>query len=388
MFKGQLEAMRLRGEITDKVRDYLTVDQPRTPELYLLPKIHKGTSPVPGRPIVSANESHTERISVFVDSFLAPVVKNGRSFVRDTGDFLLKLEDIGPLEGGEILLTLDVSSLYTNIPNDEGCTAAYNALLKNRGLNANPSNLSLKELLAQVLTYNNFRFNERHYLQVGGTAMGTKLAPSYANIFMSEFEDKYVYTYELQPKIWLRYIDDVFCIWQHGPTELAKFITHLNKVHQSIKFTVEKSNISINFLDTNVRVCNEGLETTLYVKPTDRNNYLPFDSAHPMHCRKGLPYGQFLRIRRICSSQDEFEKHCIKKAALMRQKGYPVALLKTAYEKANAKVRSELLLPRANDASDKRMSIKGTFLTTTFTPSFDGLRSQVEMGSPRSSNQH
>ena len=134
---------------------FKNLDNPRTPELYLLPKIHKGTTPVPGRPIVSANESHTERISAFVDSFLAPIVRQGRSFIRETSDFLWKLREIGELNGNEILVTLDVSSLYTNIPNDEGCEAAYRALLKTRGLDQTLSNLSLKELLAQVLTYNN-----------------------------------------------------------------------------------------------------------------------------------------------------------------------------------------------------------------------------------------
>ena len=72
MIIHQLEAMRLRGEKTGKVKAYLMVDPPRTPELYLLPKVHKGTYPVPGRPIVLANGSHTERISAFVDSFLSP----------------------------------------------------------------------------------------------------------------------------------------------------------------------------------------------------------------------------------------------------------------------------------------------------------------------------
>ena len=158
--------------------------------------------------------------------------------MRDTSDFLQKIGDIKSLTGNEILATLDVSSLYTNIPNDEGCQATYQAPLKSRGPEINPSNLSIIEMLSQVLTYNNFKFNDRHYLQIGGTAMGTKLAPSYANIFMSDFEDKHVYTYRLQPLLWLRYIDDVFCIWQHGKEQLDDFIQHLNSVHRSIKFTV------------------------------------------------------------------------------------------------------------------------------------------------------
>ena len=378
MIADQLEAMRLRGEITQKVKDFLIIDEPRTPELYLLPKIHKGTYPVPGRPIVSANESHTERISAFVDHFIAPIVKQGRSYVRDTGDFLQKIGGIESLTGNEILATLDVSSLYTNIPNDEGCEATYQALLKNRDLEINPSNLSIIEMLSQVLTYNNFKFNGRHYLQIGGTAMGTKLAPSYANIFMSDFEDKHVYTYRLQPLLWLRYIDDVFCIWQHGKEELEDFIKHLNNVHRSIKFTGEKSCTSINFLDTTVELRNKRLTTTLYVKPRDRNNYLPFDSAHPYHCKKGLPYGQFLRIRRICSLESDFQKHCVRKAALLRQKGYPLSLLTDAYKRAKSKDQKELLRPnnKENKSGDKcEMSI---FLTTTYSPDFGGLKHQVE----------
>ena len=378
MIADQLEAMRLRGEITQKVKDFLIIDEPRTPELYLLPKIHKGTYPVPGRPIVSANESHTERISAFVDHFIAPIVKQGRSYVRDTGDFLQKIGGIESLTGNEILATLDVSSLYTNIPNDEGCEATYQALLKNRDLEINPSNLSIIEKLSQVLTYNNFKFNGRHYLQIVGTAMGTKLAPSYANIFMSDFEDKHVYTYRLQPLLWLRYIDDVFCIWQHGKEELEDFIKHLNNVHRSIKFTGEKSCTSINFLDTTVELWNKRLTTTLYVKPTDRNNYLPFDSAHPYHCKKGLPYGQFLRIRRICSLESDFQKHCVRKAALLRQKGYPLSLLTDAYKRAKSKDQKELLRPnnKENKSGDKCEMI--IFLTTTYSPDFGGLKHQVE----------
>ena len=71
-----------------------------------------------------------------------------------------------------------------------------------------------------VLTFNNFEFNNNQYLQVGGTAMGTRLAPSYANIFMADFETKNVYTYTPQPLWWKRYIDDIFVLWTHGEDEL------------------------------------------------------------------------------------------------------------------------------------------------------------------------
>ena len=96
-------------------------------------------------------------------------------------------------------------------------------------------------MLELVLTLNNFEFNGDNYLQIGGTAMGTRVAPSLANAFMNEFEELYVYSYETKPHTWKRYIDDVFCIWTEGAEELEKFVTHLNNCHESIKFTTEQS---------------------------------------------------------------------------------------------------------------------------------------------------
>ena len=95
-------------------------------------------------------------------------------------------------------MSLDVSSLYTNIPNDLGTDATYQALLKHRGLVNNMSNsqveVTLVELLSLVLTLNNFKFNDEHNLQIGGMAIGTRLAPSFASIYMDFFEEKHVWS--------------------------------------------------------------------------------------------------------------------------------------------------------------------------------------------------
>ena len=84
-------------------------------------------------------------------------------------------------------MTLDVTSLYTNIPDQEGMRACAKALARERPLHSKPSISNIIQLMRLVLTLNNF--DDENYLQVGGTAMGTRLAPSYANLFMAEFED-------------------------------------------------------------------------------------------------------------------------------------------------------------------------------------------------------
>ena len=153
------------------------------------------------------------------------------------------------MQPGMLLCTLDITSLYTNIPHNEGIQSIKEILAIHRTPNNLPHNSYIIVLLEVLLTNNHFEFNGKHYHQESGTAMGTKLAPSYANLFMTKFGQKYVYTYPLQPKLWKRFIDDIFLIWPHGMVSLWEFINHLNTVHSIIKFTRDISPTEISFLD-------------------------------------------------------------------------------------------------------------------------------------------
>ena len=77
-------------------------------KLYLLPKIHQGLSNVPGRPVISNCGTPTEKISEFLDYQLQPIMKQGNSYIKDTGDFLEKLRATGEIPKGAILVTADV----------------------------------------------------------------------------------------------------------------------------------------------------------------------------------------------------------------------------------------------------------------------------------------
>ena len=363
------------GKLTKGISSKLKTNSPRTAQLYLLPKIHKGTLPPPGRPIVSANGCPTEKISALVDIHLRPYLKKTKSYLRDTTHFLNTLQDLGTLPTNCIIGTLDVTSLYTNIPNVEGCLSIYQLLSRERQPTQNElTNTNICQLLWSVLTKNNFDFNGKHYLQVGGTAMGTRLAPTYANLFMSDLEEKHVYSYQKKPLLWVRFIDDIFFIWPHGQTELDVFIDHLNKVHESIKFTSECSTHQVNFLDTVVTLTGANtLETSLFVKPTDSGGYLHFTSSHPKHCIKGIPYGQFLRIRRICTKEQDFVDHCASKGRQFVKRGYPAPFISNAFLKASEKTRDSLLRKPDDKDSEEIPNI----LVTTYNPGFSGLKKVV-----------
>ena len=99
---------------------------------------------------------------------------------------------------------------------------------------------------------------EKSYLQVEGTAMGTKVAPSLANIFMANFEEKFIYTYRKQPILHKRFLDDIIMILPHGCQEPDDFLVYLNNCHETIKFTMECSDTKVNFLDTTLHKNEDG----------------------------------------------------------------------------------------------------------------------------------
>ncbi len=370
--KKELDLMFLNGEIGEKCYNYLYVENPRTALFYLLPKIHKGILPPPGRPILSANDCPTERISEFVDFFLRPLVEKLPSYIKDTTDLIVKLAALGTPPPNCLLVTLDVVALYPNIPILGGMRAIWPMLTQSRPQAQHPTNTSIMRLLELVLRKNNFEFNGQNYVQIAGTAMGTRMAPSFANLYMGHFEEEYVYKYPLQPWCWFRFIDDIKFLWPHGREELDRFINHLNYVGKlnggSLQFTAQISETCNDFLDTSLYFTPAGeIAFKLYSKPTDKHNYLRYDSCHPKRMKESIPYSQFLRIRRICTELSEFDKSAAMIAKHFLRRGYPQALVEESLIKARRLDRSTLLdkpTPQNNDRTDEERF----FLITTFNP--------------------
>ena len=140
--------------------------------------------------MISSINCHTLKISEYVDYHLQPIVKEISSYVQDTTDFLRKINQINFVPDNSYLFSLDVKSLYTNIPNAEGIKSSLEKYSKQTA-----STKVITTFLALILTLNNFIFNFKNYLQIKGCAMGTICAPSYANIFMDHFERKFIYPF-------------------------------------------------------------------------------------------------------------------------------------------------------------------------------------------------
>lgn len=172
--------------------------------------------------------------------------------------------------------------------------------------------------------------------------MGSKCAPSVACTYMGEFERQHVYTHHPQPLLWLRYVDDVFCLWTHGENSLQLFVDYLNNREHRIKFTCHSSTQSVEFLDTKVLINNGKIDTELFIKPTNAMSYLKRNSFHPTHTFNSLPYGEFIRARRNCSKAEAYEIVSLKIKQAFLNRGYDASALETARLKAGSAIREQM----------------------------------------------
>ena len=177
--------------------------------------------------MINSIECHTLDITRFVDHHLQPVVNQIPPDIKDTNNFINRVNNFS-VPVNSILVSMDVRSLYTRIQNNEGIVAT-----KKRYDSYSHKTLPTKTIttfLALILTLNNFVFNSKYYLRIKGFAMGTICAPAYANIFMAEFKQKYIYPLTKDKSIlFLRYIDDIFMVWTKSEKQLKDFMSELNQ---------------------------------------------------------------------------------------------------------------------------------------------------------------
>ena len=362
-----------RGIVDNITKDYLTFQpgsMPRTQQLYFLKKIHK--NPISVRPIVSGCGGPTERISQLVDLHLKPFVPKIKSYIRDSGHLIDILQKTR-IPTNSILATIDVKALYLNIPHEEGIRAVKNRLYYD---NRESDSVSipfgaLSDLLSIVLTKNFFQFADSMYHQVQGTAMGTKMAPSYANLFMAELEEELLKKSPTDPILWKRYIDDILCIWPGSQQSLDTFVEYLNGAHPTIKFTSESSPYSVDFLDITIykgdRYRSTGiLDTKPFFKPTNKFQYLEYSSAHPRNIFRSLLKGELIRLLRACSDETEYNKVKFKLYRAFKDRGYPSSLIKKVQESVPYSFRQQALGDKQNAPCPYQ-----TFLVIDYTPDLD-----------------
>ena len=133
--------------------------------------------------------------------------------------------------------------------------------------------------------------------------------------------------------IWKRYIDGVFTIFTCSEDELNEFLTWINGVHPTIKFTLTTHKDGIPFLDTHVHIEDGEIIVRPYTKETDRKHYLLPSSCHPRHCIDSIPYSQALRVHRICTKEADFEAEMKNMTGYFKNREYDPFKVEDAIER-------------------------------------------------------
>ena len=179
--------------------------------------------------------------------------------------------------------SLDVDSLFTNIPLDETIDICVNQLFENTDTVEGFTKSELKQLLSLATKESYFIFNGLLYKQIDGVAMGSPLGPSLANAFLSYHEKNWLNNCPqgFKPVFYRRYVDDIFILFKSND-HLKYFQDFLNSCHINMSFSMEteKEN-KLFFLDVKIIREQGKFSTTIYRKPTFSGVYSNFESFLP-----------------------------------------------------------------------------------------------------------
>jgi hypothetical protein len=297
-----LQSLRACGELSPERYRRLYPSSADVPRFYGLPKVHK--KDVPLRPIVASRGSLTYETARFVADILSPLVGRTPHFIANSADLVLKLSAFNP-QPDERLVSYDVTALFTSVPVAESIDIIRRRLQEDVTLRERTT-LSVGhicDLLEACLTTTYFTFQGQFYQQTEGAAMGSPVSPIVANLFMEDFEEKALASFHSPPRYWGRYMDDTMTLLKEA--DIEDFSNHLNQQHPAIKFTREvEENGTIAMLDTRIIRTDEGLHFTTYRKPTHTDQYLQFDSHHPLQHKLGVIRTLTHRADTICSTEN------------------------------------------------------------------------------------
>jgi hypothetical protein len=204
-----VDAMIQKGEIPEKVGEYLKDGEVKLARFYHLLKTHKIPPSIgdaarwldergfPTRGIISCCGTPTERLAGFVDFFLQAGMKNLDTFLQDTKHTLQIIENLNDqVRNGEVsmdgvaLVSMDVENMYKNM-SENLATGACREFVDSDTFKQDGNKVSRSSILTALdlcLKNNFFTFNEKTYKQISGVGTGVKLAPTYACLGLGNFE--------------------------------------------------------------------------------------------------------------------------------------------------------------------------------------------------------
>lgn len=331
------------------------------PRAYGLPKVHKPNNPL--RIIVSSIDSPFYSLAVFLHKIMYNNFPRAHSSIRNSFELINKLDKVS-IEEGHSLISLDVVSLFTNIPVDVAVKCIqdrWEFISPNCAIPMNEFLIAIRLVLHS--TY--FLFNNTIYQQTYGTPMGSPLSPIIADIVMQELENRALSLLNFNPPFYIRYVDDVVCAIPEGTLDHTLKI--FNSIHPRLQFTSEiGSENELNFLDVTLHLTDKRLIFDWYHKPTFSGRYLNYYSHHPACQKRGTVIGLVDRV--ILLSHPTFhEKNFSLVIQILTKNNYPLDFIFDVLRE-----RIKFLIHTGNSPKNQKNNNTNpvSFFTIPYVPNF------------------
>ncbi|XP_045779584.1 uncharacterized protein LOC123877124 [Maniola jurtina] len=258
------------------------------------------------------------------------------------------------LPGDCKLISLDVDSLFTNVPVNETLNI-LTKLLENNHINANEIT-ELIELTKICMKQNYFKFNDQFYQQKEGLAMGSPLSPLMADIFMDDFENKHIVKNN-NILYYYRYVDDIIICWTGTDEQLDTFVKNLNKIHPKIKFKSElELDNSISFLDLTITRANNKHQFGIFRKPTYTDTTIPASSCHPWQHKLAAFHSYVHRLLSIPLEKENYLKELKIIYHMAQANGYNINIVNNIIKKQQLRRIKKDLYSSPSDKINKYKS--------------------------------
>ncbi|XP_055308425.1 uncharacterized protein LOC129572488 [Sitodiplosis mosellana] len=331
----------------------LIVSNPMMAKLYALPKIHKVGEKM--RPIVSNINTPIYKMAKWLVKEVKKLPSWPSQSVKNSFDFVEKIKNV-VVNDNEIMISFDVASLFPSIPIKEAL-GDFRDYLETTNLKEEEKQV-YRMVAKKCMDHNYFQFREKFYKVEKGTNMGNPISPLISEVFMSAFETK-LKSENLLPRIWWRYVDDVFAIVQKDEVEMM--LNVLNSRFESINFTVEKeSDGKLAFLDLELSRVNDKIRIGVYHKETSTKRAIPNTSHCAIQHKLAGFHSMIHRLCRLPLSVADYKKEYDHIKQIAKVNGYDENLVDTIVYKHSEKVRKSnlsTLFSQKEENEHKRVSV-------------------------------
>jgi len=307
------------------------------------------------RPILSATETYNYPLAKWLEEKLKPLSTNACA-ISDIFQFSEDIRNI-PVETDHILVSYDVTDLFTNVPAHETSTILVEKAFKenwfNDTYNLNLTKDQLADLLKLATTNQLLQLHGTLYEQVEGVAIGSPLGSLLATTFMGSTEEKLEEKSEL-PSFYNRYVDDTLTIVP-DINEANTFLGKLNSCHDNLKFTMEAAEQNtISFVGMNITKRGKRLKTLVHRKSTNTGLLFHYHSHVDKRYRGCLLTTMIHRARCLSSAPAAFSDECNKLRSIFLNLDYPINLINSSINKFLQNIDN---IDAPNNASDDTTSI-------------------------------